>query len=226
MGDSPASGLTTAARTTGAGAGQPKPAVPPPRTTPGPTLTVPATPPAGREFTIIGAGDVLLHSGLWEQAVRDARAAGRTGDDFDPLFSSLRARVSAADLAIGHLETPLGPVGGPYSGFPIFSVPPQVAGTLGRLGYDTCSTASNHAIDKGEAGVVRTLDALDAAGVRHAGTARSPAEAAAVTMLLVNGVRVAHLRRRSGTGRWLERSAPPAMPRTSIGSRRAESVRG
>jgi poly-gamma-glutamate synthesis protein (capsule biosynthesis protein) len=142
---------------------------------------------------VIGAGDVLLHDGLWAQAARDARAAGRTGYDFDPLFAALQARVSAADLAICHLETPLAPVGGPFSSYPIFSVPPQVASTLGRLGYDTCSTASNHSIDKGEAGVVRTLDALDAAGVRHAGTARSPAEAAEVTMLLVNGIRVAHL---------------------------------
>jgi poly-gamma-glutamate synthesis protein (capsule biosynthesis protein) len=192
-GNAPPSGLTTAARTTGSDAGQPNAAVAPPQRTPTRTTPAPASTPVARAFTVIGAGDVLLHSGLWGQAARDARAAGRRGYDFDPLFASLRAPVFSADLAICHLETPLGPTGGPFSNFPIFSVPPQVAGTLGRLGYDTCSTASNHSIDQGEAGVARTLDALDAAGVRHAGTARSPAEAAKVTMLLANGVRVAHL---------------------------------
>ena len=105
-------------------------------------------------------------------------AEGRTGYDFAPMFASVKPVVSAADLAICHMETPLGPADGPFSGYPSFSVPPQVATGLADLGYDSCSTASNHSLDQGEAGVARTLDALDAAGIRHAGTARSPAEAA------------------------------------------------
>jgi poly-gamma-glutamate synthesis protein (capsule biosynthesis protein) len=91
------------------------------------------------------------------------------------------------------METPYAPPNGPFSSYPVFSVPPQIATTLAHVGYDTCSTASNHSIDQGEAGVDRTLDALDAAGVRHAGTARSAAEAATPNLLTVRGVRVAQL---------------------------------
>src|SRR5665811_1598232 len=43
-------------------------------------------------------------------------------------------------------------------------------------GWDGCSTASNHSMDRGMAGVSATLDALDAAGLGHAGTARNATE--------------------------------------------------
>jgi poly-gamma-glutamate synthesis protein (capsule biosynthesis protein) len=72
-------------------------------------------------------------------------------------------------------------------------VPPQVTTALADLGYDSCSTASNHSLDQGVRGVRRTLDALDAAGIRHAGTARGRAEWATPTLLPANGVVVGHL---------------------------------
>jgi poly-gamma-glutamate synthesis protein (capsule biosynthesis protein) len=145
------------------------------------------TPPAPRRFTVLASGDVLLHDGLWEQARRPG------GYDFGPLFEHLAADVRGADLAICHLETPLGDPRGPFANYPSFNVPPQVAATLADIGYDTCSTASNHALDRGEAGIDRTLAALDAAGLRHTGTARGAAEALRPNLMTVHGVVVAQL---------------------------------
>jgi poly-gamma-glutamate synthesis protein (capsule biosynthesis protein) len=166
--------------------------IPAPDTLAGAPVKVPAPPPP-RTFTVVGSGDVLLHDLLWAQAKRDAAAAGRTGYDFGPIFASIKPVISAADLAICHMETPLAPPNGPFRGYPSFSVPPQVTTALADLGYDSCSTASNHSLDQGVAGVTRTLDALDAVGIRHAGTARSQAEALSPTLLDANGVLVAHL---------------------------------
>src|SRR5262249_62022611 len=92
-----------------------------------------------------------------------------------------------------HMETPYGKKNGPFTGYPVFEVPPVIAQTIHNVGYDSCSTASNHAYDGGEAGIDRTLDALDAAGVKHAGTARSAAEAVTPDLLRANGVTVAQL---------------------------------
>src|SRR6185369_1397295 len=153
----------------------------------------PSASPAPRSFTVVGSGDILLHGLLWAQGANDARAMGQTGYDFVPLLASVIPVVSKADLAICHMETPYGPANGPFTDYPLFTVPPQVATAIAAVGYDTCSTASNHSIDAGEAGVDRTLDALDAAGVKHAGTARSPAEAASINMLNVKGITVAQL---------------------------------
>ena len=126
------------------------------------SLSVPAVP---RHFTVLGAGDILLHQGLWRQGRADAAARGESGYDFDPIFASAKPRIEAADLAICHMETPYAPPNGPFKGFPVFSVPPSIATTIHDIGYDTCSTASNHALDDGEAGIDRTLSDLDKAGV-------------------------------------------------------------
>jgi poly-gamma-glutamate synthesis protein (capsule biosynthesis protein) len=127
--------------------------------------------------TILGAGDELLHPPIWAQASKDAKAAGRSGLYFDPIFAGVKPEISAASLAICHMETPLATANGPFEGYPRFSVPPQIATTLHDIGYDTCSTASNHTLDQGAAGIKRTLDALDAAGVKHTGSYRTAADA-------------------------------------------------
>ncbi len=123
----------------------------------------------------------------------DAQAKGQEGYDFGPLFLDVEDVIFSADLAICHMEPPLADADGPFIGFPRFSVPPQVVPALANLGYDACSTASNHTIDHGEAGVVRTLDALDAAGIKHAGSYRSETEHGTITMLEAQGVKIASL---------------------------------
>jgi poly-gamma-glutamate synthesis protein (capsule biosynthesis protein) len=137
----------------------------------------------------VATGDVLIHPPLVEQA----RADGGGALDFRPLLAGVAPVVSAADLAICHLETPLAPSpDGPFRGYPDFSAPPQIASALRDTGYDTCSTASNHSLDDGTAGVDDTLRTLDAAGVRHVGSARSAAEDAPL-ITDVRGVRIAQL---------------------------------
>lgn len=140
-------------------------------------------------ITLVATGDVLLHERLWTTAKRDGDGAW----DFAPLMSSVKPLVQQADLAIAHLETPLAPLGGPYHGYPLFQGPPQIATALKQTGYDVCTTASNHSFDGGAAGVDRTLNTLDKAGLRHAGTARSRSEAETPTIVDVKGVKIASL---------------------------------
>ncbi|MEU8583175.1 CapA family protein [Streptomyces abikoensis] len=151
--------------------------------------------PGGVEasFTLAAGGDVLIHPEITEQAVKDAKAAGRPGPDFGAVMAGIKPVVAGADLAVCHMETALADPKGPFLGYRKFSVPPQIAGTLKDLGYDTCSTASNHTLDHGPEGVRRTLDTLDAAGLRHTGSARDAREAATPLVLDVKGVKVAQL---------------------------------
>lgn len=154
-------------------------------------------------------GDVLLHYRLWTQAERDARPGADirfatsgpwTGPmDFSGVFAGQKPLVGSADLAICHLETQLAPPGGPYAEYPAFSVPPYVLTAIREVGYDACTTGSNHALDHGFAGLSRTLDLLDAAGLRHTGTARSKTESVRPLLLDAGGVRVALLEYAYGT---------------------------
>ncbi|MCF0094140.1 CapA family protein [Micromonospora sp. MH99] len=154
--------------------------------------TGPTRDPANRRTVrLVAAGDVLIHPAVTEQARRDAARAG--GMDFAPMFAGVAPAVRGADLALCHLETPLADPAGPFAGYPSFNAPPQVLDGLRATGFDGCSTASNHTLDQGADGVARTIRALDAAGLRHTGSARSAAEAARPRIYQVGDVRVAHL---------------------------------
>ncbi len=143
------------------------------------------------QFTLVAAGDVLLHERLWQQAKLDADIKpGGPALDFAPMLAPIKPLIAGADLAICHLETPLAAATGPFTGYPAFSGPPSIAPALASTGFDACSTASNHSFDQGAAGIDRSLAALDREGIAHHGTARTPAEAARSTIISVKGIKV------------------------------------
>jgi Bacterial capsule synthesis protein PGA_cap len=172
---------------------------PPQRVTGTPTATAspaetPAPAPAERRhrppvwLTIAVSGDLLPHLPV----VARARAlAGGSGYDFAPLLRELRPLVRRADLALCHVETPLVP--GAPAGYPSFRTPPALARAIRVTGWDVCSTASNHTVDAGQAGVDSTVRALERARVRHTGSYRSPRARRRPVILRARGVRVAFL---------------------------------
>ncbi|WP_084130035.1 CapA family protein [Demequina sp. NBRC 110055] len=149
--------------------------------TPTQTATPEPTPDQPVTFTLVAGGDVLPHSPVVRSATTDA------GIDFAPLMEGVSAWTSGADLALCHLETPVAP-DGVASGYPVFAAPEEIVPSLTTVGFDGCSTASNHSVDRGFAGLEVTLDDLEAAGLGFAGTARTEDEAAVTQMYEVRGV--------------------------------------
>jgi poly-gamma-glutamate capsule biosynthesis protein CapA/YwtB (metallophosphatase superfamily) len=150
------------------------------------------TVPPARSFTLAASGDILLHS----YVIAEGRAnAGGNGYDFEPMFVDVRDRISAADFAICHQETPISAddtaltVPNTVS----FNAPHQIAAALKHAGFDACDTASNHTYDRTAKGVRETLDVLDAAGIGHTGSSRNAEEAANPPIYNVGGVRLGHL---------------------------------
>ena len=149
-----------------------------------------AAPTAAESFTLVATGDVLIHQD--RALTTGARQADGTFD-FSAVLAPIAPLIEAADLAICHLETPVAPAGGPYRGYPSFAVQPEIVDALDGAGYDLCSTASNHSLDDGTEGLVRTLDELSAAGIAATGTYRSAAESSEPRIVDVGGVRVGHV---------------------------------
>lgn len=166
---------------------------PAPSPTPTPTPTPGKGPacPTLRCTSVLVTGDMLVHAQLWQQAREDAAAAGQPGYDFVPLLEGQRRYIQQSDLAICHQETPVAGPNGPFSAYPSFNVPPQIITAARNVGYKACTTASNHTIDRGTEGLVRTLDALDAAGLQHTGSYRTEAESQGVLLLRTDAATVA-----------------------------------
>ncbi|TDE90913.1 CapA family protein [Occultella glacieicola] len=143
-----------------------------PSTTSQPTATPEPTPTPQPDavFTIGAAGDVLPH----DTVIRNARIDG--GYDFTPLLEATRPWSAGVDLALCNMEVPLSLPDETPSGYPLFGAPTEIAGNLADLGWDGCSTGTNHSLDRGYDNLAYTLDTFDEAGLGHAGSARSEQE--------------------------------------------------
>lgn len=217
--DPPAPGTAPA----GTGASRPSP----PATGRAAAPAEPARPtgPAGRAgITLAFTGDMLVSDELRAQA---ARNAGSSGFDFGPMLREVAPVLRRADWAVCHQETPLSADNRVLSGWPSFSAPYQLAEAMKAAGYDSCTTASNHTVDRGAAGVKSTLDTLDRVGLEHLGSARSAAEAARRTVYRVKGVRIGHSSYTYGTNgitpptSWSVNLIDPARIRADAGRLRA-----
>lgn len=199
----------TAALTLSLAGCAPEPAVVPvasPTASPSPTTHPGIGPacPTDNCFTLTATGDMLFHAGLWKPAALNPAVDGQNFD-FLPLLEGQAPYLNASDIAMCHQETPYAPKGGPYTGYPLFNTPPELASTIKKIGYDACTTASNHTVDQGHAGVVRTLDVLDAQGLAHTGSYRTYEESQGILIMQTSAGKVAFVESTfSNNGNWSE----------------------
>ena len=120
-------------------------------------------------ISIYFAGDIMQHEAQLKAALRADGTYDYTG-----CFTQVTPEIEAADIAVCNFETTLG--GAPYSGYPQFCSPDELAAAVRDAGFDIFLTANNHCLDRRTRGLVRTLDVLDSLGIPHLGTYRDLAE--------------------------------------------------
>ena len=168
---------------------------PKPEPEPAPEPIPEPEPPAPTVATLAVCGDAMSHMPLTD----DAWDGEQGVYDYLRIMAAAGPVVSAADYAVVNLETTLAG-GPPYSGYPCFNSPDDMARALKELGFDLCLTANNLSLDKGYAGLSRTLDVLDEVGLAHVGTSRTQEEADHNIVLAdVGGISVAFLGYTYGT---------------------------
>ncbi|MGB3762569.1 MAG: CapA family protein [Ornithinimicrobium sp.] len=157
-----------------------------------PTSTVS---PSEQVVTIAASGDVLAHVSVLDSAATYAHSIDQVDFDFDPMFAQIRPMVSAADVALCHLETPLSArnVDLTRQGVLSFNTPHELAADLAQAGYDGCDFASNHTMDRGLPGLAQTQATLTEAGLGHAGPTAEEKSAGRPALYEAGEVTVAHL---------------------------------
>lgn len=102
---------------------------------------------------LIMVGDILMHVPVIE--------SGKLEDgsySYYHLFDNTTDLIKEADIAIVNEEVMLGGVEMGLSGYPAFNSPHEVADALAYAYFDVVCHATNHALDKGEKGILSTLD--------------------------------------------------------------------
>ena len=147
-----------------------------------------------QQLKIIFAGDLMGHTPQHKAALMPDGSY-----DYAPCFRYVKDYVQSADLAILNLEVTL--AGPPYTGYPQFSSPRELPFAAREAGFDIMTTANNHCMDRGRAGLERTLRVLDTLGIPHLGTYRNADEREHEHPMIVerNGFRIALLTYTYGT---------------------------
>jgi poly-gamma-glutamate capsule biosynthesis protein CapA/YwtB (metallophosphatase superfamily) len=156
-------------------------------------------------FSFLVAGDAMAH------LPQTAAALNKNTNTYayDSVFQYIRDHIRRFDLAMINLETTLG--GKPYRGYPMFSAPDAYAAGLSDAGFNLFCLANNHAVDRFNRGVIRTLHALDSMDIKHTGTFHDTLHRDTTYPLLLNiqGVKIAILNATYGTNGLFPK--PPVM---------------
>lgn len=116
--------------------------------------------------------------------------------------------LRSADVAFANLEAPVTAGGRPFRPWKdyIYRASPEAVGAWSWLGLDVVALANNHAIDYRMAGLLETIDRLDAAGIAHVGAGNGEAAARRPLIFDVGGTRIgllAYLEHRAAYGLYL-----------------------
>lgn len=105
------------------------------------------------EASVFMVGDALIHSNVYE----DAR--GTDGSyDFKPMLEQIKPISIKYDLKYYNQETILGGAELGYSNYPRFNSLTEVGDAFLDAGFNLVSLATNHTMDKGEAGVINSVN--------------------------------------------------------------------
>lgn len=157
------------------------------------SITVPAN--ETKTLRIAFAGDIMCHK--WQ--LRGAYDDKIGKYDFNNSFSEIGKYIEDSDVAIANFETTLAGDKKKYRYYPTFNSPDSFADAVKNMGIDIVTTANNHSLDSGTAGIKRTLDILDKAGLEHTGTFRTEEESNNVFYKEVNGITFSILNYTYGT---------------------------
>lgn len=140
-------------------------------------------------------GDTMCHL----TNIKNAYDSSSKNYDFSNVFKNIRKYTENADITIGNLETTFAGNSRGYTGYPTFNAPEILGQNLKDIGVDVLTTANNHCMDKGNSGLVSTLNFLDNYGIAHTGTARNEDEQNTILIKDVNGIKIAFLSYTYGT---------------------------
>lgn len=136
------------------------------------------------DLSIFCVGDVMVHS----PQIANQYDLNTEKYDYTNNYKYVKEYISQADLALCNIETTF--AGEPYSGYPTFCAPDELADAIKDAGFDVAITSNNHMMDRGGAGMKRTLEVLRSKGFDVAGS-RIDNQEVRYSMSEVKGIKIA-----------------------------------
>ena len=104
-------------------------------------------------MSLVAVGDALIHAALYLDA-----STGNNTYDFSYMFTDIEPLIKDYDLKYYNQETIIGGKDLGVSHYPRFNSPDEIAENLVDIGFNMVSLANNHTLDKGEEGILYSVD--------------------------------------------------------------------
>lgn len=148
-----------------------------------------------QEISLLFVGDIMGHS----PQINSAYDADTKQYNYLPVFEKISPIIKENDFCIGNLEVTL--AGKPFTGYPTFSSPDELASACKESGINIMVTANNHTCDRGKKGILRTISVLDSLQIPHTGSFISKEERENKNLLVLekNNIKIGLLNYTYGT---------------------------
>lgn len=130
--------------------------------------------------TISFTGDVMQHGAQIDAALKKG---GGKNYNYENAFKYVAPLFREADYMVANMEFTVGTK--PYTGYPCFSAPPEIASAAKNAGIDLFLMANNHICDKNAGGLKKTLDAYENLDMPKIGAYRDKKQADTASVILV-----------------------------------------
>ncbi len=110
-------------------------------------------PPKEKRMSLVAVGDALIHGAVYMDA-----DIGGGNYDFSKMFTDIEPLIKDYDLRYYNQETIIGGKNLGVSHYPTFNSPDEIALNLMDIGFNLVSLANNHSMDKGEAGILYSVN--------------------------------------------------------------------
>ncbi len=159
---------------------------------------VPVVEPTLHTVSFIAAGDNMAYYGNVRDAKKNAEGTELTYD-FRPSYTDISPIVGQYDLSFINQETLMCGDGYELSYYPRFNSPRELGDAVVDAGFNIVGLANNHMLDKGESGLLATLDYWEKQPVTAIGAYRAESDFEDIEVVEKDGIRIALLAFTYGT---------------------------
>lgn len=140
------------------------------------------------QFSMVMVGDCLIHRFVYTDAKLDDETYS-----FDKMFTLVEPLIKGHDIAYYNQESNIGGKALGLSAYPRFNSPEEIGDSMVNLGFNLVSLANNHTMDKGETGVINSVNYWKTKpGVYYTGQALSNEDRESnIKILEKNGIKYA-----------------------------------
>ena len=140
--------------------------------------------PKEEKLSMIMTGDALIHNSVFKDA-----SLGDGNYDFTKQMEYIAPIIKNYDLAFYNQETIIGGKSLGISTYPLFNSPDEIGDCMIGMGFNMVNLASNHTLDKGEAGVQYSLNYWKGKDVLTAGSYESESDRTTPRIKEKNGIK-------------------------------------